>query len=633
MAMVVVVVCGVLRLANSRKQADQELRAIIETSREWIWSIDLSGRHTFSNPAVEAILGYKPDDIVGKCSLDLIHEEDRAEVEGWLPRHIADKQGWDSLLLRWRHKDGGYRYLESSAVPVLDRNGDVIGFRGVDRDITKLRRSEEHAQGLVNSIADAVFVHDADGIFHEANSTACEMFRRTEEELVGMCVLDLWSDADRTRLTRLWETMTTPATVAGRHRRNDGSEFPVEVRVARGADGMFVATVRDTSDREEAEEQLREAKLRAEAANVAKSEFLANMSHEIRTPLTAILGFAEMLELDGDLESAPPSRLSAVETIRRNGDHLLRIINDILDLSKIEAGKLQIDTKPCNLRDIVDGTVASFRELPSTQAELVSECPEVTIETSAVRLRQILLNLVGNAVKFTGRGNVKVAATIDQGQLSIEVDDTGPGMSPEQAAELFASFHQLDNSATREHGGAGLGLTISRRLARAMGGDVEIVRANPGKGCTFRMTLPTPVLATQSNDEGVPNLPSGLRVLVVEDRPDNQRLITGLLGHFGASKVDVADDGEQGIGRIMGGHEYDVILMDMQMPVMDGYTATRLLREAGYDCPIVAVTAHALEGDIAKCLDAGCDAYTPKPVSSVTLSAAIAGVLKICQPA
>jgi len=628
MAMIVVVACGVLRLANSRKQVDQELRAIIETSREWIWSIDISGRHTFSNPAIEVILGYRPDEIVGKSSLDLVHREDRAKIEGRLPEWIADKRGWSNLLLRWRHKDGGYRYLESNAVPILDRSGGVVGFRGVDRDITRLKRSEEHAQVLLSTIADAVFVHDAEGVLHEVNDAACEMFGRTEEELVGMRVSDLWIDSDRANLARIWATMTAPVTIAGRHRRDDGSEFPVEVRVARGTGDMFVATVRDTSDREETERQLRDAVLKADAANVAKSEFLANMSHEIRTPLTAILGFAEMLELDGDLESAPPSRLSAIDTIRRNGDHLLRIINDILDLSKIEAGRLHISTEPCNLRSIVDGTVASFRNLPSTQTELVSECPEVMIEASAVRLRQILLNLVGNAVKFTEEGIVKVTATVEQGQLSIEIDDDGPGMSPEQAAGLFASFHQLDNSATRKHGGAGLGLTISRRLARAMGGDVEIVRANPGEGCTFRMTLPTPILAARSDDNGAPNLPSGLRVLVVEDKPDNQRLITGLLEHFG-NKVDVADNGEQGVDRILAGHEYDVILMDMQMPVMDGYTATRLLREAGYDCPIVAVTAHALEGDIEKCLGAGCDAYTPKPVSSATLSAAIAQVLSM----
>lgn len=368
----------------------------------------------------------------------------------------------------------------------------------------------------------------------------------------------------------------------------------------------------------------------AQIAARAKSEFLANMSHEIRTPLTAILGFAEMLELDGDMKAAPQSRVDAVRTIRRNGDHLLQMINDILDLSKMDAGMVEIATEPCNLPSIVDGIMGSFRALAKPGVELETDCPSATIKSSPIRLRQMLLNLVGNAVKFTESGSVKVTVAIVRGQMTIDVKDTGPGMKWEQAKGLFTPFHQLDNSATRQYGGTGLGLAITHRLAHIMGGEVDIVQAEPNVGCTFQVSLPVTVIKQSMCDvetATTKKMPHGLRCLVVEDSKDNREFFTSLLNSLG-SKVSTAFNGEQSVELVAGGEEYDVILMDMQMPVMDGWTATRLLRESGCVIPIVAVTASAMDGDDAKCISAGCDSYVSKPVSTKSLSAAIAKAMQ-----
>jgi CheY-like chemotaxis protein len=382
----------------------------------------------------------------------------------------------------------------------------------------------------------------------------------------------------------------------------------------------------------------------AEAANAAKSEFLANMSHEIRTPMTAILGFAEVL-----LEQlTAPDQVDALRTIRRNGHYLLGLINDILDLSKIEAGKLTLEsiaTAPAQLvRDVLELLrIRAAEKNLSLQARFEGPIPEL-IQTDPTRLRQILINLASNAIKFTQQGGVTIGVRLlndgEQPWLRFDITDTGIGMTPEQAARIFHPFVQADTSTTRRFGGTGLGLAISRRLVEMLGGEISFTTA-PGHGSTFTVTIPTgslhdvrcwqpdhrpaplPVATAAPTSAAAPSpglsqAPlEGRRILLAEDGPDNQRLIALLLRKSGA-EVELAENGQQARDKALAaaaqGRPFDVILMDMQMPVLDGYDATRQLRQGGYTAPILALTAHAMSGDRQHCLDAGCDDYAAKPV-------------------
>jgi signal transduction histidine kinase/ActR/RegA family two-component response regulator len=378
---------------------------------------------------------------------------------------------------------------------------------------------------------------------------------------------------------------------------------------------------------------LEAARAAAVAAVQAKSEFLTNMSHEIRTPMIAILGAAELLR---EAALADDDRKRELDSIESEGRHLLTMLSDILDLSSIESGRLLVEKRDCAPRTLLDEVVA--KNAPDAQAKGLSvslRCGESVPEgmrSDPTRLKQILGHLVSNAIKFTEAGEVRISCEMESAmggaqRLQIVVDDTGIGITPEQRNRLFEVFAPGDGSLTRRHGGTGLGLALSRRLAHVLGGDLDVESA-AGKGSCFTLSLPCPIGAESTSPAAAKAAPteslSG-RILLVEDVPATQRLYSLYLQRAGAS-VDVASDGAEGADRALAalesGRAYDVVLMDMQMPVCDGYNATRRLRAAGYTRPIVAVTAHALAGDRERCIDAGCDDYLAKPVDRERLVSA-----------
>lgn len=405
-----------------------------------------------------------------------------------------------------------------------------------------------------------------------------------------------------------------------------------------------------TSELEVKADRLKQANEDAEAASRAKSEFLANMSHEIRTPMTAVLGYTDLL-----IEESwgRPGSLKLLDVIKRNGNYLLEIINDILDLSKIESGNLTIETIQFSLMEKMK-EIQSLMNIRAEHQEIRfkltfnGKIPE-QIQSDPTRLKQILINLIGNAIKFTpDGGNVSVETSFLESEsgspmLQFKIQDTGIGMTQDQIKNLYQPFVQADSSTTRKFGGTGLGLAISKRLSEMLGGDLNC-ESVPEQGTVFTLTISTGDLGTisfyddpmaalkeiqvGSKDNFSENEPSNQKpkgicsVLLAEDGVDNQRLISTLLKKEGA-KVMLAENGDIAFRCAMDAYEkgnpFDVILMDMSMPVLDGYGATKKLREQGYKLPIVALTAHAMSSDRQKCIDAGCDDYTTKPVNRTKL--------------
>ncbi len=401
--------------------------------------------------------------------------------------------------------------------------------------------------------------------------------------------------------------------------------------------------------------ELQDARQAAEAACRVKSQFLANMSHEIRTPMTAILGYTELLIDRETVRGLPREDVEIFQTIRRNGEHLLDVINDILDISKIESGNFKIELIECSLDNVLSDVVSlmqgrALQKGLSLDVTFVGDVP-TTIRTDPTRLGQILINLMGNAIKFTESGRVGVSVSLadtedGDARLQFVVSDTGIGMTKVQLGNLFLPFAQADPSITRKFGGTGLGLAISKHLTELLGGHISI-QSKIGRGSTITFTIEVGSLdrtawmsdasalsikqARQVCPRNIVGLPDGVRILLAEDGLDNQRLIKAVLKKVGAD-VTVAENGAVAVELALHARRDDrpfgVILMDMQMPVLDGYGATRELRKYGYSGAIVALTAHAMASDRAKCLDAGCDDYATKPINRHEL---IEMVARYCQ--
>jgi len=503
--------------------------------------------------------------------------------------------------------------------------------------------TEEIWKGLVDSAPDALVMVDSQGRIVFVSQQSENLFGYTRDELVGQNIERLLPERFREkhvgqRSGYIENPRMRPmgAGISLYARRKDGSEVPVEISLSplktEGA-SLVTAAIRDISDRRKAEEELRKAREVAESANRSKSEFLANMSHEIRTPLAGILGYAEMVVLYCNSDE---ERKAYMEKIRRCSDTLTELINDILDLSKVESGVLKVESIPIGVVSEIE-TVVNLLQNKASEKNLALEVsyerplPE-KIHSDPTRLRQILLNLLGNAIKFTEKGKVVLRIYLDKSQektVCFEVKDSGCGLTPEEQARLFQPFVQADSSTTRKYGGTGLGLALSRRLARALGGDLILAESTPEKGSTFLFKVPLIVAKTQDevtakpevetprNFEG-PNLRlDGTRVLVVEDNPDNRELIGRFLGAPGAI-VTMAVNGRQALEKAMN-EQYEAIIMDIQMPELDGYEVTKRLRSHGIKTPIIALTAHAMNDEREKCLACGCDEFLTKPLNTERL--------------
>lgn len=511
-------------------------------------------------------------------------------------------------------------------------------------------------RNLADSIPHAVWRARSDGTMDYFNRVWCDYTGLTLDQSVGVGWESSFDQDDLRNFLKTWI-----------HAMTHSSEFQAECRIKnyageyrwhwvrgmpeRRANGDVVAwlgTCTDIQERKMIEDKLHEARLDAETANRAKTNFLANMSHEIRTPLNSIMGFAELMQ---GAKMNDGERDKSLATIRRNGHQLIKIIDEILDISKVEAGRLEIERTDADLHSLFS-EVHALMDVQARDKKLKleftckAEIP-TKIQSDPLRLRQILVNILGNAIKFTSEGSV--IASIDwikdvgkhSGRLTIAITDSGVGIDPVQANRLFQPFQQVDSSTTRKFGGTGLGLALSRRLARALDGDVYLKESGEGRGSTFVIEIQAAMVqgtslfnkvrdlkeTIQNEFDNAPKkefkpILENVKVLVVDDAADNRTLLSKFLSSAGAEVV-TAQNGQEGIDKALA-DEFSVVLMDIQMPQVDGYEATIHLRNTGYTRPIIALTAHALKEEREKSMKAGCDDHLTKPIDKSTLITQVA---------
>ncbi|OSM00067.1 DAHL domain-containing protein [Magnetofaba australis] len=501
----------------------------------------------------------------------------------------------------------------------------------------------------------SVVITDPHGVIEYVNSRCCRSTGYARHEMIGQTPAMLKSgDTDNNAYKRLWAEISAGREWKGEfhNKRKDGALYWESASIApvindQGAITHFVAVKEDVTERKrlEAEREqdrlaLQRAKEEAEAAVRAKSDFLAMMSHEIRTPMNAILGMIELLK---EARSAEESE-AYLEVQQRAGEALLTIIDDILELSRLEAGVDEVTLSPFDLMDLCRSVVSLVERSAQAKGLTLAVALDPTMGPwwvgDARRIRQVLINLMGNAVKFTASGNVCLsAAPRAEGGVTLSVEDTGIGIPQAHLARIFDSFHQVDSSSARKHGGSGLGLAISRRQMELMGGEIT-VQSESGKGTRFDLFLPLSEAPREAMLDAASEAPSAapeevkpLRILLVEDSPDNALLIQSYLKNT-EHQLSLAENGAEAVEATQGAGPFDLILMDMQMPVMDGYEATRRIRahEAQSSAPrtrIVALTAHALQDDRDKCLSMGCDDYLTKPIRKQTLLEAVKGGIEL----
>ncbi len=637
--------------------SERKTRRILETSNEGFWVIDNTARTTEVNDALCQILGRPRDQIIGRSVFDFTDEENGRIFKEHIARREKGESGsYDVTMLR---PDGRCVPCHVSATPLLNEQGVKIGAFAMFTDITERKRAEAEVQdrllfqqALLNSIPYPMFIKDAETRFLGCNAAYERAFGVCSEDMRGKSVLDLEYipvedrrkfHVEDTSVIRDASRLSYELPIAYADGRTHVTLYSVDgFRLADGRPGGLIGLLVDISDRKRAEERLREAMKAAEAATQAKSTFLATMSHEIRTPMNAIINMSGLA-----LETAlTPKQYQYVSVAHSSAESLLGIINDILDFSKIEAQKLTLEEAPFGLRHELEQVTETFRsKVIEKHVELIVHVPTNVPDRlvgDALRFRQVVTNLVGNAFKFTEQGEVVVQVTTASGSpagdptppgkldLLLSVRDTGIGMTEEQQRKLFEAFSQADTSTTRKYGGTGLGLAISRRLARMMGGDITL-QSEAGVGSTFTFTAR--VAFESTHETTVPMPPASIRerpVLVVDDSPTSRELLNTLLTGWSVPAVaaGTAEDAlallEQHNGK-EGRDPFGLVILDWMLPGMDGIEAASRIRARTEtrSLPIVVISAYAGKEEEARCAEVGVNVFLPKPITASSLLNAV----------
>jgi len=637
----------------SQKKADEgRLRlqaAALEAAANPIVITDVQSVIQWINPAFTKLTGYRSEEVIGqKPNILKSGEHDSAFF----------KTMWDTILSGevWHHevvnrkKDGSLYIQESVITPVRDESGRIRHFIAIQQDITDKKRIENERNRFWLAVEQSpvtTVITDPEGLIEYVNPQFCHVTGYAQHEVIGNNPRVLKTESTPEEVySGMWQTIASGNTWRGEllNRKKNGDLFWESTLIApifndRGKIQHYLAIKEDITEKKAYEAALREARQKADAANRAKSEFLATMSHEIRTPMNGILGMVELL-LDGPLDR---QQYHYAQTVYRSGESLLNLLNDILDFSKIEASQIVLERTSLDLKELLADVADVFSPLAHSKSlplsiKLTPEAMNTAVLGDPVRLRQIMINLAGNAVKFTHNGGVLLhticlAESPDGNLFRFEVTDTGIGIDGEAQKRLFQPFVQADGTTTRRYGGSGLGLSIVRKLVELMGGKVGLDSV-PGQGSTFwfeaTLELDKNALTGIGGQDKEKKQPpethfqnydfSGLRILVAEDFEINRDVIMGMLGRLGCH-AHWAEHGRKAV-EMAAAFPYDLILMDMHMPEMDGFTATAHIRQRHSlepnhpHIPIIAITADAMSGDREKCLAAGLDDYIAKPFRS-----------------
>lgn len=635
---------GLAAAGTEIQKNEEKLQFALASAKMGTWTVSLpSGFVTLSNEARNLFGFSKVYDHSDAAIDDFIHPDFRQQARDVLANAIATDSFYNDEYQIVR-PDGELRWINARGKVRYDNQGNAYELSGLIWDITDRKNAEIGLKNLEIRFQRSTEATDL-GVWY-CNLPFDELIWNNEVKghfflppdanvTIGMFYEIIHPEDRKPTRDAIEESIASgnPYDVIYRTVDPNNSENIKYIRAIGWTDYnesgdpiRFDGITLDVSFQHAYEQDLRRSKEAAEKANELKSAFLANMSHEIRTPLGAMIGFADLLK---DSSISDEERLSYANVITRNGTQLSHIINDILDISKVESGQISIEyleVEPVTIAEEVMSLLSVTAKDKDIGLRLVVEdsVPK-TFNTDPVRLRQILMNIIGNAIKFTKVGEVAVTVFSevglkDQSKLFFRVLDTGEGIAPGEEEKLFQVFSQGDNSITRKFGGTGLGLALSKKLAEALHGDVVLERSIKNEGSSFLISITEGTLSSSNHDyknlrtEDAKHIRlKGVKILLVDDTADNQDLITKVLTDRKAI-VDIAHDGREGVEKALHGN-YDVVLMDLQMPVMDGYTATQYLRERGFDKPIVALSAHAMTEVRLECLNVGCTDYLTKPIN------------------
>ncbi len=646
-----------LRASQGVQKAEEQYRLLVQNLRDLVWQVDLEGRWTFLNEAAREIYGAAPEALLGTSALDRAVPESREKDYAAFTQVLVKRELVDHETVH-RTVDGALKHLSFSARPAFDANGRLVGVQGTARDVTEVVRARELLREagergalmrvLLNSIPDLVCYRGIDGTYRGCNPAFVTFIGIEESQLIGKREEDLFGD-ENARLLRekdaealrgrvpvrfeMWAT-----TPSGERRFLEVAKTPVLNDAGEPLGILGVA--RDRTDRKLEEERIRQLAREAEEAARMKSAFLANMSHEIRTPMNGILGMTELL-LASPLSD---EQRRSLEVIRSSGEALLEILNDILDLSKIEAGRMELESVPFDLHDVVTGSAQVFALQASQKGnELAVDIrPDVPhgVIGDPTRLRQVLSNLLSNAVKFTENGEILVTVSVtdsgaDRARVRFAVRDTGIGIPPDRVEAIFGEFVQAESSTARRYGGTGLGLTISRRLVDLMGGRMG-VRSQVGEGSEFFFTLELPLAPDwrpQEEEGPEEGELAGRRALVVDDHATNRRIFREFLEGAGLS-TETASSADQALETLRraaaAGHPFDVAILDVAMPGMDGFHLAQEIRNDPdlREIPILISTSVTIPGHKRRAEELKIASYLLKPLSRKDLLRAVRGALR-----